>query len=128
MFASLVIDPELIRKYGGRGPRYTSYPTADRFIEAFDAATYQYWLEHRRVGGSTGRFIRPLALYVHHPFCDTICYYCACNKIVTRDKERATAYLQHLGREIELVAAQLGDDRVLQQMHWGGGTPTFMGM
>lgn len=126
MSANLVIDPALIRKYGGRGPRYTSYPTADRFIEAFDATTYRYWLEHRR--GSAGGISRPLALYVHHPFCDTSCYFCSCHRIVTRDRERANVYLDYLGREIRQVAAQLGGDRVLRQMHWGGGTPTFMGI
>ena len=83
--ASLVIDTELIRKYGGNGPRYTSYPTADRFVEAFDAGTYAHWLAHRNIGG----FARPLGLYVHVPFCDTLCFYCACNKIATKDHSQA---------------------------------------
>ena len=69
----LVVDPELLRKHGGNGPRYTSYPTADRFVEAFDAAAYRHWLQNRNVGG----FAKPLSLYVHLPFCNTICYYCA---------------------------------------------------
>ena len=77
-----VVDPDLIRKYGGQGPRYTSYPTADRFIEAFDAGAYRHWLANRRVGGVK----RALGLYVHVPFCDTLCFYCACNKIATRDR------------------------------------------
>ena len=81
----LVIDERLIRKYGGNGPRYTSYPTADRFVEAFDAAAYRHWLSNRNIGA----FARPLGLYVHVPFCDTICLYCACNKITTRDRGRA---------------------------------------
>ena len=124
MSVNLVIDPELIRKYGGRGPRYTSYPTADRFVEAFDAAAYEHWLRHRSIGGVS----RPLSLYVHHPFCDTICYYCACNKIVTKHDKEADGYLDSLFREIRLVSDRLGTDRTIQSMHWGGGTPTFMGM
>ena len=120
--SSLVVDADLIRKYGGNGPRYTSYPTADRFVEAFNEEAYGHWLENRNVGG----VVRPLALYVHLPFCDTICYYCACNKIVTKDHGRSAKYLKYLGREIGLVAARLGDDRAVSQMHWGGGTPTFL--
>jgi oxygen-independent coproporphyrinogen-3 oxidase len=120
--SDLVVDPVLIRKYGGSGPRYTSYPTADRFVEAFNAEAYGHWLENRNVGG----VVRPLALYVHLPFCDTICYYCACNKIITKDHGRSAKYLKHLGREIALVAKRLGDDRTVSQVHWGGGTPTFL--
>jgi len=127
MTVNLVIDPALIRKYGGRGPRYTSYPTADRFVEAFDATAYDHWLRHRSIGGVS----RPLSLYVHHPFCDTICYYCACNKIASRHDGPADAYLDALISEIRMVAGRLGSDRAdraIQGMHWGGGTPTFMGM
>jgi oxygen-independent coproporphyrinogen-3 oxidase len=118
----LVVDPELIRKYGGSGPRYTSYPTADRFVEAFNAEAYGHWLANRNVGG----VLRPLALYVHLPFCDTICYYCACNKIITKDHGRSAKYLKYLQREIRLVAQRLGEDRSVGQMHWGGGSPTFL--
>src|SRR5262252_8848783 len=120
--SDLVVDAALIRKYGGNGPRYTSYPTADRFVEAFNAEAYGHWLENRNVGG----VVRPLALYVHLPFCDTICYYCACNKIITKDHGRSAKYIKHLGREIRLVAARLGEDRAVSQMHWGGGSPTFL--
>jgi oxygen-independent coproporphyrinogen III oxidase len=122
MFSNLIIDTDLIRKYGGHGPRYTSYPTADRFVEAFDARAYGHWLENRNIGG----FGRPLSLYVHLPFCDTICYYCACNKIVTRDHSRAAKYLPYLQKEMALLGGHLGDDRTLRQLHWGGGTPTFL--
>ncbi len=122
MRAGLVIDSDLIRKYGGSGPRYTSYPTADRFVEAFDAAAYRHWLQNRNIGG----FARPLGLYVHLPFCGTICYYCACNKIITRDHGRSAKYLKYLEREARLVAECLGEDRSTGQMHWGGGTPTFL--
>jgi oxygen-independent coproporphyrinogen-3 oxidase len=120
--ANLVVDPGLIREYGGSGPRYTSYPTADRFVEAFNATAYGHWLANRNIGG----LVRPLALYVHLPFCDTICYYCGCNKIVTRDHGRSAKYLTYLAREIRLVADRLGEDRAVSQVHWGGGTPTFL--
>ena len=122
MPARLVIDPDLIRKYGISGPRYTSYPTADRFVEAFDADAYRHWLGNRNIGGLP----RPLSLYVHLPFCDTICYYCACNKIVTRDHGRSARYVEYLEREARLAAAEMGDDRKVSQVHWGGGTPTFL--
>lgn len=117
----LVLDRNLIRKYGTRGPRYTSYPTADRFIEAFDADSYRHWIGRRGIGS----LHRPVGLYVHIPFCDTACWYCACNRIATRDRSRATRYLQYLDREMELVSRSLGG-AVVQQMHWGGGTPTFL--
>jgi len=120
--ARLVVDSDLIRKYGGSGPRYTSYPTADRFIEAFDAEAYRHWLQNRNIGG----FSRSLGLYVHLPFCASICYYCACNKIVTKDHRRSAKYLKYLGQEIRLLADGLGRNRSIGQMHWGGGTPTFL--
>ena len=120
--APLVVDPELIRKYGGNGPRYTSYPTADRFVEAFDAATHAYWLANRDIGG----FKRPLGLYVHVPFCDTLCFYCACNKIAAKDRARGAKYVDYVAREIDLVSAALEGGRRVAKMHWGGGTPTFL--
>ena len=120
--ASLVIDREVLRNFGHNGPRYTSYPTADRFVEAFDEGTYRSWLSKRGLGGIG----RPLSLYVHLPFCDTICLYCACNKIVTKDRGRAAKYLRYVEREAELVSASLDGDRRLTQLHWGGGTPTFL--
>jgi oxygen-independent coproporphyrinogen III oxidase len=119
---SLQVDAGLLRKFNISGPRYTSYPTADRFVEAFDEATYRSWLAKRNVGGMT----RSLALYVHLPFCDTICYYCGCNKIVTKDHGRSAKYLKYLGREIRMQSAELGGRRRVTQMHWGGGTPTFL--
>ncbi|MGE5617137.1 MAG: oxygen-independent coproporphyrinogen III oxidase, partial [Bacillota bacterium] len=121
--APLVVDAGLIRKYGGNGPRYTSYPPADRFVEAFDKNRYKYWLAHRNIGG----FTRPLGLYVHIPFCDTLCFYCACNKIATRNRSKAEIYLGYLEREIALAAAALSGSRRISKMHWGGGTPTFLG-
>lgn len=120
--APLVIDPEVLRNFGYSGPRYTSYPTADRFVEAFDESTYRNWLGSRAGGG----LARPLSLYVHLPFCNTICFYCGCNKIVTRDRSRADKYLRYLAKEAELVSQALEGDRRLCQLHWGGGTPTFL--
>jgi oxygen-independent coproporphyrinogen-3 oxidase len=121
--ANLVVDADLVRRYGGNGPRYTSYPTADRFVEAFDAEAYRHWLRNRRVGG----FSRPLGLYVHVPFCDTLCFYCACNKIITKDHSRALRYVEGLEREIALVSSAIDGPRRVGSMHWGGGTPTFLG-
>src|SRR5262245_21911478 len=120
--AKLVIDANLIRKYGGHGPPYTSSHTADSFVEALDAAAYRHWLQNRNVGG----FVRPLGLYVHLPFCGTLCYYCACNKIITKDRGKPEKYLKYLGREARLIAGTLGEDRAIGQLHWGGGTPTFL--
>ena len=118
----LVVDEDLLRKHGGNGPRYTSYPTADRFVEGFDAAAYRHWLGQRDIGG----FKRPLGLYVHVPFCDTLCFYCACNKIAAKDRAKGTRYVDHVVREIDLVSAALRGGRRVAKMHWGGGTPTFL--
>ena len=119
--ANSVISADLLRRFDVAGPRYTSYPTADRFVEAFDWATYQNWLEKRSLGGMP----KALSLYVHLPFCESICYYCACNKVVTRDKTRAAKYLRYVEREIVMQSGFIGARDVVQ-MHWGGGTPTFL--
>lgn len=115
------IDLDLIRRLDRNGPRYTSYPTADRFVEAFGPAAYRSWAAKRNIGGIR----RPLSIYVHLPFCSTICFYCACNKIVTRDKTKGEKYLEYLAKEIALQAPLFSDDPLVEQMHWGGGTPTF---
>ena len=120
--APVVIDPDLLRRYGGNGPRYTSYPTADRFVEAFDAPAYRHWLARR----GDHALAPPLGLYVHIPFCDTLCFYCACNKIAAKDRARGTRYVDYVMREAELVAASLRGTRRVAKMHWGGGTPTFL--
>src|SRR5690348_13933784 len=120
--SELVIDPVLIRKYDVAGPRYTSYPTADRFVEAFGESTLGEWLAKRNIGGIN----QPLSVYVHLPFCESICYYCGCNKIVTRDHSRSAKYIRYLGRELSLLAPQLGGEPAIAQLHWGGGTPTFL--
>ena len=119
---ALEFDPALVAKYDGFGPRYTSYPTADRFHDGFGAADYVDALHER----NQARPAQPLSLYVHLPFCNTICYYCACNKVITKDHGRSAKYIAYLGREIELVAALIEGAPPVQQLHWGGGTPTFL--
>jgi len=118
----LVFDPQLIRRFDINGPRYTSYPTADRFVEAFNADALESWLGRRTVGGLG----RPLSLYFHIPFCNTICYYCACNKIITKDHGRSAKYLNYLAKEVAMQAAALNGGREVVQLHLGGGTPTFL--
>ena len=118
----VVFDPDLIRRFDISGPRYTSYPTADRFVEAFDARALQQWLHKRSVGG----VVRPLSLYFHIPFCNTICYYCGCNKIITKDHGRSAKYLKYLAKEVALQAAHIEGSREVTQLHLGGGTPTFL--
>jgi oxygen-independent coproporphyrinogen-3 oxidase len=115
------VDLDLIRRLDRNGPRYTSYPTADRFVEAFDAEAYRSWVARRNIGGIR----RALSIYVHLPFCSTVCFYCGCNKVVTRDRTKGEKYLDYLLREIAMQAPLFGADRGVEQMHWGGGTPTF---
>jgi len=118
----LVVDLELIRRLDKNGPRYTSYPTADRFVEAFNAETYAQWVAKREIGGMA----RPLSLYIHIPFCNTLCFYCACNKVITKDKSKAAEYVRYLIKEMAMQAMLLGPDQVVEQLHFGGGTPTFL--
>ena len=118
--SELRFDAELIRRYDGLGPRYTSYPTADRFHAGFTAADYVDALAAR------SHCAQPLSLYVHLPFCNTVCYYCACNKIITANRGRSAKYVRYLGVEIDAVSALVEGDRRVQQLHWGGGTPTFL--
>ena len=118
-------DAALLAKYDKPGPRYTSYPTADRFVEAYSAADYQQALGLR--GSALAAAPTPLSLYVHIPFCQSLCYYCACNKIITKQTSRAIAYLDLLKQEISLHAAALGGHKAaVSQVHLGGGTPTFL--
>ncbi len=116
------ITPALLEKFDVNGPRYTSYPTADRFVEAFTADDYTQALEQRRGQGST----LPLSVYVHIPFCESLCYYCACNKIITKHHSRGAQYLEYLAKEVELQVAHLGAGQTVSQLHLGGGSPTFL--
>ncbi|XBP72339.1 oxygen-independent coproporphyrinogen III oxidase [Polaromonas hydrogenivorans] len=115
---------ELIRRFDVSGPRYTSYPTADRFVEAFTAEHVAQALAQRRNGAAA--MLLPLSLYVHIPFCESLCYYCACNKIITRHHERGETYLRYLSREVDLYTAHLGVGQTVSQLHLGGGSPTFL--
>ena len=119
---SIAPRAELIERFDVAGPRYTSYPTADRFVEAFDASSLDQWLGQRAALG----WHQPLSVYVHVPFCASVCYYCACNKIVTKDRDRGRAYVEDLMREVEIYAERLGRREPVSQMHFGGGTPTFL--
>jgi oxygen-independent coproporphyrinogen-3 oxidase len=114
------LSAALLEKYSKAGPRYTSYPTAPYFTEAFGE---KEWLEEIAQTQDKGR---DLSLYVHIPFCDTLCYYCGCNMVATKKYERATEYLTYLFQEIDRVAALTGKTRQARQLHWGGGTPTYL--
>jgi oxygen-independent coproporphyrinogen-3 oxidase len=118
----LIVDLELIRRLDKNGPRYTSYPTADRFVETFDAKSYSQWVAKRDIAGVDG----PLSLYIHMPFCNTLCFYCACNKVITKDRSKSAEYVRYLIKEMAMQAMLLGPDQVVEQLHFGGGTPTFL--
>ena len=113
------------REWSTLKPRYTSYPTADRFVEAFGAQDYRQALRQRAKGGVVGG-AAPLSIYVHIPFGKSVCYYCACNKIITKHHERGRAYLQSLAAEIDLHTAELGRGQSVSQLQLGGGSPTFL--
>ena len=121
MADNLLLDRELLRRYDVTGPRYTSYPTAAQFTEAFDAQRYR----QRVAWSNEDPMPRPLSLYVHVPFCKTVCFYCACNKVITANYRRAERYLERLIQELDLQAALFDDDRPVEQLHLGGGTPTY---
>ncbi len=120
----------LLRRFDLSGPRYTSYPTADRFVEAFGAGQYLQALAQRSSSGAASAGLvggrSPLSVYVHIPFCESVCYYCACNKVITRHHERAAEYLDALERELDLQLVALGRGQQITQLHLGGGTPTFL--
>ena len=122
--ASAPVTDELLRRYDVSGPRYTSYPTADRFVEAFNAADYAQALTQRRSGAAA--LALPLSLYIHIPFCESLCYYCACNKIITKHHDKAAEYLRYLSREVDLHTALIGTGQTVSQLHLGGGSPTFL--
>lgn len=119
---ALEVDLDLIRKLERNGPRYTSYPTADRFVESFNADCYKSWAAKRSAEVAP----RPLSIYVHIPFCNTLCFYCGCNKIITKDKTKAAVYLEYLKKEIAMQGELFKGNSDVAQLHWGGGTPTFL--
>ncbi|MEZ5673509.1 MAG: oxygen-independent coproporphyrinogen III oxidase, partial [Thiotrichaceae bacterium] len=120
MHQSTTFDLDLIHRYDKSGPRYTSYPTAVQFHTGFTEQDYRHQAQQSNAGGN------PLSLYFHIPFCDTVCFYCACNKIVTKNRALNRPYLDHLYQEIEQQAALFDAQRPVTQLHWGGGTPTFL--
>ena len=115
-------DADLIRRYDRSGPRYTSYPTAVQFTDRFGLAEYRA----AALASNQDPIPRPLSLYVHIPFCSSPCFYCGCTKVITRNHEKAEAYLYRLHREIELQSQLYDRDREVEQLHFGGGTPTFL--
>jgi len=115
------ISPSILEQYDVSGPRYTSYPTADRFVEAYNEDAYKESIQQRKIG----RMALPLSIYVHIPFCESLCFFCACNKVVTKHHERSVEYLGYLNREIDLQMAALGEKPKVSQLHFGGGSPTF---
>jgi oxygen-independent coproporphyrinogen-3 oxidase len=118
--ASVCFDADLIRRYDGRGPRYTSYPTALQFDEQLTATGYRQNALASNLSGV------PLSLYVHIPFCHTLCYYCGCNKIITHNQDRVSRYIENLYREIDMQADLFDAERLVEQLHFGGGTPTYL--
>ena len=122
MSVAVMLNPDLVRRYDRSGPRYTSYPPATAFHEGFGEVEYRA----AAARGNGQRPPGPLSLYFHIPFCSTVCYYCACNKIVTKNRSRAEPYVAALLQELALQAALFDDERTVEQLHWGGGTPTFL--
>lgn len=120
MNQNLVFDLDLIAKYDASGPRYTSYPTAVQFNEQFDADAYKLAAKQSNSNG------KALSLYFHIPFCDTVCFYCGCNKIATKDRSKAQPYLDRVYKELALQSELFDTNRSVEQLHWGGGTPTFI--
>ena len=119
-----LITPELLTRFDVPGPRYTSYPTADRFVEAFSPSDLHQALDLRIQG--LGQKNKPLSIYVHIPFCESLCYYCACNKIITKHHDNAEPYLRYLAKEVSIYTSAIGIGKSVSQLHLGGGTPTFL--
>ncbi len=120
--SDVVLDEQLIRRFNKLGPRYTSNPSADRFHEQFSSTDYIAQLQQRAENPAKP----PLSVYVHIPFCASLCYYCACNKIVTKHHSRSATYLTYLEKELQLIAQHLPAGQLSTQLHLGGGTPTFL--
>jgi oxygen-independent coproporphyrinogen-3 oxidase len=120
MEQKIQFDEALIKRYNQSGPRYTSYPTAVQFDEAFGIEDY------KDAAARSNEAQRGLSLYYHIPFCDTVCFFCACNKVWTRDRSKTTPYLERLFKEIEMQSELYDSSRKVEQLHLGGGTPTFI--
>ena len=122
MQAPIEFDRELIVRYDGKGPRYTSYPTADRFVAGLSQQEHTENLKRR----TPGALAVPLSLYFHLPFCNTVCYYCGCSKIITKDLSKADQYLDYLAQEVQMYGDLIPNRPQVSQLHLGGGTPTFL--
>ena len=118
-----LVPESLLQKYNVAGPRYTSYPTAPVWNEAYDAASHGMTLAETNI---PGRNPHPLSLYTHLPFCAERCLFCGCNVVITKQTDQAEKYLGYLFREIERTAALIDTSRPVVQFHWGGGTPTYL--
>ncbi|MBV6621964.1 MAG: oxygen-independent coproporphyrinogen III oxidase [Rivularia sp. (in: Bacteria)] len=119
-FPGVKFDLDIIKKYDTPTPRYTSYPPATELSEAFSAKDFESAISssnHRKT---------PLSLYFHIPFCESACYYCGCNTVISEKKEIAIPYVEHLVKEIQQTASLIDSDRKVVQMHWGGGTPNYL--
>ncbi len=130
MDQQLIFDLDLISRYDKSGPRYTSYPTAVKFDEAFGEAQYRACAgltnQESRELVKQGLRPKPLSLYFHIPFCDTVCFYCGCSKVATKDRTKAQPYLDRVYKELTMQSELFDEDRIVDQLHWGGGTPTFI--
>src|SRR5688572_19900331 len=115
------VDLELVQKYNQPGPRYTSYPPATRFVRSFSSETLM-----ERIAQNNRTEARDLSLYFHLPFCKSLCWYCGCNTIITTQQGQSAAYLDLIAQEIELIKARIHPERKVVQIHFGGGTPTFL--
>jgi len=116
------VDIELLKKYDQPGPRYTSYPTAPYFHEGVDEQVYRKHIEK----DNQLKKDEPISLYFHLPFCDTLCYFCGCNMMVTHNRQKIEKYINYLIKEMALLRPLIGEKRKVMQLHWGGGTPTYL--
>lgn len=116
------IDIDLVKKYDRPGPRYTSYPTAPQFTESFTLDNYLSEVKKTNIQENAP----DLSLYFHIPFCDTLCYFCGCNMLISNNRERIANYVKYIKKEIDLLVKVIGNDRKVAQLHWGGGTPTHL--
>ncbi len=122
MSNTTTIDFDVLKRFNQQGPRYTSYPTAPLFSPEFNAEDFTREI----IDTNTKADVQPISLYFHFPFCAKLCYFCGCNMVVTHDRERVREYNDHLKKEIDLIRPMISDSRPVVQMHWGGGTPSYL--
>ena len=122
MSSTSTIDFDVLKRFNQQGPRYTSYPTAPLFSPQFTAEDFTREIRDT----NTPTDDQPISLYFHFPFCAKLCYFCGCNMVVTHDRERVRTYNDHLKKEISLIRPMVSDSRPVVQMHWGGGTPSYL--